>query len=230
MKIRIGSLRRRRRPRLRIAAEAIMISTSAVGGDLCRQQRAASHTRVARTKRRTPLVHRASRWGAATDTTPRPGAISPRRSARSVWHGSCNAAAVKPIELNQDRGNMNRYRPYDPTRPLLSRCSCGRHQSDAEHSADESTQGATSIESLSNDFVEAALVKALFPVDAVRRSLSRRGRCVDRARGDRQRPAHRLHAGAGAGQEAAREDRPEDRLHRDHLRHAADHGRSPRLL
>jgi nitrate/nitrite transport system substrate-binding protein len=65
---------------------------------------------------------------------------------------------------------MNRYRPYDPTRPLLSRCSCGRHQSDAEHSADESTQGATSIETMSNDFVEAALVKALFPVDAVRRS------------------------------------------------------------
>ena len=68
---------------------------------------------------------------------------------------------------------MNRYRPYDPTRPLLSRCSCGRHQSDAEHSADESTQGATSIESLSNDFVEAALVKALFPQDAVRRRFLR---------------------------------------------------------
>jgi nitrate/nitrite transport system substrate-binding protein len=65
---------------------------------------------------------------------------------------------------------MNRYRPYDPNRPLLSRCSCGRHQSDAEHAADESTEGATSVEALSNDFVEAALVKALFPVDAVRRS------------------------------------------------------------
>ena len=65
---------------------------------------------------------------------------------------------------------MNRYRPYDPRRPLLSRCSCGRHQSDAEHAADASTPEATSTEALSNDFLEAALVKALFPVDSVRRA------------------------------------------------------------
>jgi nitrate/nitrite transport system substrate-binding protein len=71
---------------------------------------------------------------------------------------------------NVKEGSMNRYRPYDPRRPLLSRCSCGRHQSDAEHAADESTQDATSTEALSNDYIEAALVKALFPVDSVRRA------------------------------------------------------------
>ena len=32
---------------------------------------------------------------------------------------------------------MNSYRPFDPDRPLFSsRCSCGRHASDADHALD----------------------------------------------------------------------------------------------
>jgi nitrate/nitrite transport system substrate-binding protein len=68
----------------------------------------------------------------------------------------------------------NRYRPYDPDRPLTLRCACGRHASEAEHAAAENRAAAADgADQLSNDFIEAALVKALFPVDAVRRNLIR---------------------------------------------------------
>lgn len=51
--------------------------------------------------------------------------------------------------------------PYDADRPLRLGCACGRHASDAAHAAD--------AEAASNRFVEAALVKALFPQDSLRR-------------------------------------------------------------
>jgi len=36
---------------------------------------------------------------------------------------------------------MNSYRPFDPDRPLFSsRCSCGRHASDADHALDLSAK------------------------------------------------------------------------------------------
>ncbi|QHI99837.1 ABC transporter substrate-binding protein [Xylophilus rhododendri] len=49
---------------------------------------------------------------------------------------------------------------YDADRPLLLRCACGADHAPGEHA---------SAEALSNDKIEAALVKALFPQDGVRR-------------------------------------------------------------
>jgi nitrate/nitrite transport system substrate-binding protein len=55
--------------------------------------------------------------------------------------------------------------PYDADRPLMLRCACGAHASAAEHAA----AGAIDAQADSNAFVEASLVKALFPNDGVRR-------------------------------------------------------------
>jgi nitrate/nitrite transport system substrate-binding protein len=73
--------------------------------------------------------------------------------------------------------------PYDADRPLLMRCSCGRHGSAAEHAADAQADAAvaqlrrrsetTDFESYSNAFIEATLVKSLFPQDALRRRFLR---------------------------------------------------------
>ena len=61
--------------------------------------------------------------------------------------------------------------PYDADRPLLMHCSCGRHASAAEHAVAElkTRSEQANVEAESRQFVEAALVKALFPQDAVRR-------------------------------------------------------------
>lgn len=61
--------------------------------------------------------------------------------------------------------------PYDADRPLLMHCACGQHASAAEHAAAELRARAQSaeFEAESASFVEAALVKALFPQDALRR-------------------------------------------------------------
>ena len=79
-----------------------------------------------------------------------------------------------------------RHDPYDADRPLLMRCACGRHGSEAEHALERDRDRAaatlrqradatdtTDIERESNQFVEAALVKALFPQDALRRRFLR---------------------------------------------------------
>ena len=69
--------------------------------------------------------------------------------------------------------------PYDADRPLLMRCSCGRHGSAAEHAAVDAgaelrrRSETAEFEAYSNAFVEASLVKALFPQDAVRRRFLR---------------------------------------------------------
>ena len=65
----------------------------------------------------------------------------------------------------------NLYQPYSTTR-TLGACPCGAHVSQAEHDAQQQAvmkARGTQAESLSDDFVEAALVKALFPQDALRR-------------------------------------------------------------
>ena len=59
------------------------------------------------------------------------------------------------------------YRPYDPKRSLGA-CSCGAHGSEAEHNAagiKAQQARASNPETLSQDFVEAAVVKALFTQD-----------------------------------------------------------------
>ncbi|WP_425257952.1 CmpA/NrtA family ABC transporter substrate-binding protein [Rubrivivax sp. RP6-9] len=65
--------------------------------------------------------------------------------------------------------------PYDADRPLLMRCTCGAHASDAEHAAAElrARSETADFEATSRAFIEASLVKALFPHDALRRRLLR---------------------------------------------------------
>jgi len=67
------------------------------------------------------------------------------------------------------------YGTYDSDRPMRLGCSCGQHANDADHAAATLRQRAASadFEATSNAFVEAALVKALFPQDAVRRRFLR---------------------------------------------------------
>jgi nitrate/nitrite transport system substrate-binding protein len=73
---------------------------------------------------------------------------------------------------------MSRYfRPYDPDQSLLMRCRCGGDHAAADHPAgvpaaptgdsDVALRGAA--EAYSQDFVEATLVKALFPHEPLRR-------------------------------------------------------------
>ncbi len=65
--------------------------------------------------------------------------------------------------------------PYDADRPLRLGCSCGAHASGAEHAAAElrTRSESAEFEATSKSFVEAALVKALFPQDALRRRFLR---------------------------------------------------------
>ncbi|SFU81236.1 nitrate/nitrite transport system substrate-binding protein [Polaromonas sp. YR568] len=62
----------------------------------------------------------------------------------------------------------NRFDAYDADRPLMLRCACGEDHTPGEHDS-----AAASAQELSHSFMEASLVKALFPVDSVRRSFLR---------------------------------------------------------
>ncbi len=61
---------------------------------------------------------------------------------------------------------------YDADRPLMLRCACGQDHAPGEHDA-ATARAAMSQEEASRHFIEATLVKALFPVDSVRRSFLR---------------------------------------------------------
>ncbi|OYU46797.1 MAG: nitrate ABC transporter substrate-binding protein [Burkholderiales bacterium PBB4] len=70
------------------------------------------------------------------------------------------------------------FSPYDADRPLMLKCSCGREHTVADHQAETAADAAATLrtrslsnefEAYSNAFIEATLVKALFPQDAVRR-------------------------------------------------------------
>lgn len=63
------------------------------------------------------------------------------------------------------------FSPYDADQPLMLKCSCGRDHSAADHHA--ANASAASPQALSHSFMEASLVKALFPVDSVRRNFLR---------------------------------------------------------
>jgi len=75
------------------------------------------------------------------------------------------------------------FSPYDAHQPLMLKCSCGKDHSAAEHAQEASAQSAatelkrrsltSTFEAYSNEFIEATLVKALFPQDAVRRQFLR---------------------------------------------------------
>jgi nitrate/nitrite transport system substrate-binding protein len=65
--------------------------------------------------------------------------------------------------------------PYNADRPLMMRCSCGRHETPEEHQRELDAQAAAQVlkqrsqtsafEAYSNEFIEATLVKSLFPQD-----------------------------------------------------------------
>ncbi len=69
--------------------------------------------------------------------------------------------------------------PYNADRPLMLKCSCGRDHSPADHHAEVAADAAAAqlrarsetaeFEAYSQEFIEATLVKALFPQDAERR-------------------------------------------------------------
>jgi len=64
---------------------------------------------------------------------------------------------------------MSIHKPFDPDRPLFSsRCSCGLHASESEHHAAQLRKA--DVEEDSANFIEASLVKALFPQESRRRA------------------------------------------------------------
>ncbi len=58
------------------------------------------------------------------------------------------------------------YDPYDADRPLMLKCSCGADHAPQDHA---STASGSSTEHLGRQFMEASLVKALFPNENLRR-------------------------------------------------------------
>ncbi|HUG25180.1 CmpA/NrtA family ABC transporter substrate-binding protein [Piscinibacter sp.] len=77
--------------------------------------------------------------------------------------------------------STDRFDPYDADRPLLMKCGCGRDHTVAEHNADAAAAtaqlrtraDAMDTEAHSRDFLEATLVKALFPHEPMRRNFMR---------------------------------------------------------
>jgi nitrate/nitrite transport system substrate-binding protein len=74
------------------------------------------------------------------------------------------------------------FAPYDANRPLMTHCPCGRHASEEAHRADGAAQAvavlkrrseSAAFEAYSNEYVEATLVKALFPHEPTRRRFMR---------------------------------------------------------
>jgi len=75
------------------------------------------------------------------------------------------------------------FSPYDADRPLMLKCSCGKDHTLADHHAAVAADSAAlelrrrsqtaEFEAYSNAFIEATLVKALFPQDEVRRRFLR---------------------------------------------------------
>jgi nitrate/nitrite transport system substrate-binding protein len=81
----------------------------------------------------------------------------------------------------QDSINAKQHDAFDDSRPLLMNCSCGKkHFDGASNTCSDYKTTETSlftpvqsVEQTSKDFMEAAFVKALFPVDSVRRGFLR---------------------------------------------------------
>lgn len=71
--------------------------------------------------------------------------------------------------------------PFNADRPLMLKCSCGRDHSPADHQAEINAAQATlrarsetaEFEAYSQEFIQATLVKALFPQDQERRNFLR---------------------------------------------------------
>ena len=77
---------------------------------------------------------------------------------------------------------MPYFDPFDADKPLMMSCACGQHGSEQEHQAATGRDAANELvrrsqsaafEQYSNAFIEASLVKAIFPQDAMRRRFLR---------------------------------------------------------
>nr|WP_315235506.1 CmpA/NrtA family ABC transporter substrate-binding protein [uncultured Albidiferax sp.] len=77
---------------------------------------------------------------------------------------------------------MSYFDPYNAEKPLMMICSCGRHADQDAHESASAAQAtrelirrsqSTKFETYSNEFIEASLVKAIFPQDEVRRRFLR---------------------------------------------------------
>ncbi|MBS7776816.1 CmpA/NrtA family ABC transporter substrate-binding protein [Acidovorax sp. CCYZU-2555] len=77
---------------------------------------------------------------------------------------------------------MSYFDPYDANKPLMMNCACGRHSSQDAHETAQAAVAAQELirrsqtaqfEDYSNQFIEASLVKALFPQDDARRRFLR---------------------------------------------------------
>ena len=62
-----------------------------------------------------------------------------------------------------DTPRTEAYDPYDAERPLMLRCQCGADHAPQDHAA-------VDTDSFGRQFMEASLVKALFPQEPVRRA------------------------------------------------------------
>jgi len=62
----------------------------------------------------------------------------------------------------------NAYDPYDSDRPLMLRCACGQ-----DHAPEAHADASADPDTLGRQFIEASLVKALFPHEPVRRAFLR---------------------------------------------------------
>ncbi|MPS49936.1 MAG: nitrate ABC transporter substrate-binding protein [Methylobacillus sp.] len=71
------------------------------------------------------------------------------------------------------------FSPYDADKPLFATCSCGQHASEEDHlkagmsALEHQETGRSTEEEFSNDFIEAALVKAILPHERQRRDFLR---------------------------------------------------------
>lgn len=74
----------------------------------------------------------------------------------------------KPPEINSSVSEST-YAPYDAERPLMLRCGCGQDHAPQDHASTI----ARNSEETSQDFIEASLMKAMFPVDSIRRNFLR---------------------------------------------------------
>jgi hypothetical protein len=83
------------------------------------------------------------------------------------------------------------FSPFDPDQPLLARCGCGKDHTVAQHQAEAAATGSLltaadqtvaasqaagpnasqDLERFSAEFIEASMVKAIFPHEPTRRSL-----------------------------------------------------------
>ncbi len=70
--------------------------------------------------------------------------------------------------MSQPERTAAAYDPYDADRPLMLKCGCGADHAPGDHAAG-GAQPAGDAESLGRQFMEASLIKALFPNENLRR-------------------------------------------------------------